>query len=80
MVAEDTSSHGRVDMTVRFNRHVYLLEFKVVESAPERTAMAQLVERRYADKYRARGEPIFLIGVEFSREARNLVSFEVKRA
>lgn len=43
-------------------------------------AMAQLVERRYADKYRALGEPIFLIGVEFSREARNLVSFEGKRA
>ena len=80
VVAEDASSHGQVDMTVRFNRHVYLLEFKVVESAPEGAAMAQLEERRYADKYRALGEPIFLIGVEFSREARNLVSFEVKRA
>ena len=80
VAVEDASSHGRVDMTVRFNRHVYLLEFKVVESAPEGTAMAQLGERRYADKYRARGEPIFLIGVEFSREARNLVSFEVQRA
>ena len=80
VVAEDVSSHGQVDMTVRFNRHVYLLEFKVVESAPEGAAMAQLEERRYADKYRALGEPIFLIGVEFSREARNLVSFEVKRA
>ena len=35
------------------------------------------VYRRYADKYRARGEPIHLIGVEFSRDTRNLTAFEV---
>ena len=32
----------------------------------------------YADKYRARGEPIHLIGVEFSREQRSVVGFEVE--
>ena len=80
VVAEDTSSHGRVDMAVRFNRHVYLLEFKMVESAPEGAAMAQLVDRRYADKYRDRGEPIHLIAIEFSRETRNLAAFEVVSA
>jgi hypothetical protein len=31
----------------------------------------------YADKYRSYGLPIHLIGVEFSREARNVVGFEV---
>ena len=30
--------------------------------------MAQLQERRYADKYRALGQPIYLIGVEFSKD------------
>ena len=34
--------------------------------------------RGYADKYRARGEPIHLIGVEFSREQRSVVAFEVE--
>ena len=80
VVTEDASSHGRVDMAVRFNRHVYLLEFKVVESASEGAAMAQLVDRRYADKYRDGGEPIHLIAVEFSRETRNLAAFEVASA
>ena len=61
VAVEDASSHGQV-MAVRFNGHVYLLEFKVVESAPDWAAMAQLKDRRYADKYRARGEPIDLIG------------------
>jgi hypothetical protein len=33
---------------------------------------------RYADKYRARGEPIHLVGVEFSKDSRNIVGFEVE--
>ena len=32
----------------------------------------------YADKYRSRGEPIHLIGVEFSRASRNIVGFKVE--
>ena len=80
IVVEDSSSHGRLDMAVRFNGNVYLFEFKVVELASEGTAMAQLKQKRYADKYRGRGEPIHLIAVEFSRETRNLVGFETALA
>jgi hypothetical protein len=76
---EDTTHRGRIDMTVLFNGHVYLFEFKVVELVPEGKALQQLIERGYADKYRARGEAIHLIGVEFSREQRSVVGFEVSR-
>ena len=37
------------------------------------------VSKFFAEKYRARGEPIHLVGVEFSRESRNVVGFEVER-
>ncbi len=77
IVVEESSSHGRLDMAVRTGGHVYLFEFKVVEMAPPGSALAQLRERGYADKYRGRGEPIHLIGVEFSRETRNVTAFEV---
>ena len=77
---EDSTSHGRLDMVVLFNGHVYLFEFKVVEMASAGVEMAQLQERRYADKYRALGQPIYLIGVEFSKEGRNLAAFDVERA
>ena len=75
---EDSTSHGRLDMAVLFNANVYLFEFKVVELEPEGAAMAQLKERRYADKYRHLGQPIHLIAVEFSKDARNLAAFEVE--
>ena len=77
VAVEESSSHGRLDMAVRTGGHVYLFEFKVVEMAPPGSALAQLRERRYADKYRDRGEPIHLIGVEFSRETRNVTAFEL---
>ena len=79
ITVEDSSSHGRLDMAVRFNDAVYLFEFKVIEMVPEGAAMAQLQEKRYADKYRALGLPIHLVAVEFSRDARNLTAFEVQR-
>ena len=78
ITVEDSSSHGRLDMAVRFNGNVYLFEFKVVELAPAGAAMAQLKEKRYADKYRASGEPIHLVAVEFSKDTRNVTAFEVE--
>ena len=74
---EESSSHGRLDMAVRAGGQVYLFEFKVVELTPPGSALAQLQERDYAAKYRGGGEPIHLIGVEFSRDTRNVTAFEV---
>ena len=80
IAVEESSSHGRLDMAVRTGGHVYLFEFKVAELAAAGSALAQLRERGYADKYRGRGEPIHLIGVELSRQTRNVTAFELADA
>ncbi len=77
---EDSTSRGRLDMAVLHDGHVYVFEYKTVEKAPEGKATAQIKEKGYADKYRHLGRPIHLIGVEFSREDRNVAAFEVERA
>ena len=84
IAVEESSSHGRLDMAVRAGGHVYLFEFKVVEMASPGSALAQLQERDYAAKYRGGGptapagrQRLHLIGVEFSRETRNVTAFEV---
>ena len=76
VAVEDSTSMGRLDMALRFGGRVYLFEFKVVEQAGEGAAMAQLRDRGYADKYRAPGVPVHLVGVEFSSASRNVVAFE----
>ncbi len=73
---EDASNHGRIDMTLILPERIYLFEFKVVELLPEGRALQQILDKGYADKYRQLGLPISLVGVEFSREARNVVGFE----
>ncbi|TXT36840.1 MAG: hypothetical protein FD135_3994 [Comamonadaceae bacterium] len=75
---EDSTSHGRIDMAVLFNGQIYLFEFKVVELTPAGQALQQIKDMGYADKYRARGEPIHLIGVAFSKASRNIVEFDVE--
>ncbi len=76
VTVEESTNKGRPDMPVRFENQVYVFEFKVAEQAGEGAAMAQLVERGYAEKYRALGVRVHLVGVEFSSESRNVVAFE----
>ena len=76
IILEDTTNHGRIDMTVKFNEQIYMFEFKVVEFVPEGKALQQLIDRNYAAKYQALNQPIHLIGVEFSKESRSVVGFE----
>ena len=74
---EDATNKGRIDAALRLGPRVYLFEFKVVEQAPEGQALQQIQERGYAEKYREPGVSVTLVGIEFSREARNVVGFEV---
>ncbi len=78
LTVEDSSNQGRLDMALKFDGHVYLFEFKVVELIPDGRALQQIKDRNYAAKYHALGQPIHLIGVEFSKESRAVVGFEVE--
>ena len=79
IIVEDCTNHGRLDMTLKFNDQVYLFEFKVVELAPKGRALQQIKDKKYADKYRGLNQPIYLVGVEFSKKDRNIVEFEVEQ-
>ena len=81
LTAERSTSRGRVDLAVRTGSRVYLFEFKVIAGAePTGEALHQLRERGYADGYRAEGVPVHLVGVEFSRETRNVVAVTAETA
>ena len=86
VTAEDSTSTGRADMTIRVeggrgrDARVHVFELKVVERSGPGAALAQLREKGYADKYRDGTGTVWLIGVEFSEETRNVATFEVERA
>ena len=78
ITVEDSSLRGRADMLVRFNDQHYLFEFKVVESTAKDAALGQLKSKGYANKYRHLGQPIHLIGVEFSKQSKTITQFSTE--
>jgi hypothetical protein len=75
-ITEDAASTGRIDLTVIHRGKVYVMEFKVVEGEAEGRALQQIKERRYFEKYLGKYPEIYLMGIEFSKESRNIVGFE----
>ena len=72
LVAEDTTSTGRIDLTIRLGDVVYILEFKVDGSGD---ALGQIKARNYQQKYQTIGKKIILIGIDFDSTSRNLSGF-----
>ena len=75
---EDAGSRGRLDLAVVSGRSACLFEFKVAERSERGAALAQLKERRYADKHRAPDRAVYLIGVEVSAATRGIAAFDVE--
>ncbi|NPA39595.1 MAG: hypothetical protein GXO57_04035, partial [Thermodesulfobacteria bacterium] len=77
---ENATSAGRLDMAVIFENRCYIFEFKVVEiDKTQRKALSQLKEKRYHEKYLSQCKEVYLIGIEFSKEKRNIINFEWER-
>ncbi|WP_338846892.1 AAA family ATPase [Massilia sp. W12] len=76
---EDATSVGRIDMSVILPQCVCIFEFKVVAETADGSALAQIEARNYAQKYKALGRPVFLIGIEFSSAHRNIAGFDWKQ-
>ncbi len=65
--AESYTNDGRIDMVVEAGNWVYLLEFKLDQSAEK--AMKQIHEKNYAQKFKYRGKRIMLVGVNFDSQS-----------
>ncbi len=80
VTAEDATSHGRIDLTVRLPERIFILEFKVVDrDTGHNSALEQIRKKAYHDKYRCQVAEIYLIGVEFNRQDRNIIRFDYER-
>ncbi len=74
---EQASSRGNLDLAVLTRQRIVLFEFKTVPgSRGSGRALRQLKAKGYADQHLGSGKPVHLVGVEFSRETRNLARVE----
>jgi Holliday junction resolvase-like predicted endonuclease len=64
---------GRIDLVVRFQKRIYLIEFKVLEQCGPGKALEQIKKKGYANQFA--GQEVYLVGVEFSSKERNITQF-----
>ena len=82
---EAQTNIGRIDLTFEYDGTIYIFEYKVLESAEDRnklhSAIKQIKDNKYFEKYKSRAKTIYLIGMEFGKKEKNLINldFEVMR-
>ncbi len=68
--AEYHTSKGRIDMVVKTNKYIYVMEFKLDGTAEE--ALQQIDDKQYALPFAADSRELYKIGVNFSKETRGI--------
>ena len=72
LIGEDVTNRGRIDLTIKINEFIYVIEFKVGGE----DALAQIKEKDYAQKYLSDAKTIYLVGINFDESVKNISSFE----
>ena len=64
------TSRGRVDLVLKTNDYIYVMEFKLEGTAQE--ALKQINEKQYALPFASDPRELFKIGINFSNRLRNI--------
>jgi hypothetical protein len=75
--AEVNQAVGRLDAVLAYENRIYIIEFKLDESAE--AAMAQIHEKNYASAYQNQGKEIYLIGINFSSTLKKVEEWKMEK-
>jgi len=65
---EMLTSQGRIDLVLELVEQIYIVELKCNQTAAK--AIAQILERKYYERFRSDSRPIFLVGINFNTDQR----------
>ena len=68
--AEYHTASGRIDMVVKTDKYIYVMEFKLDGTAEE--ALQQINDKQYALPFASDPRKLFKVGVNFSKETRGI--------
>jgi hypothetical protein len=68
--SEVHTSDGRMDAVVQTDTHIYILEFKLDESA--QAALGQINDKKYADKFALENKILVKIGINFNSKKKSV--------
>lgn len=74
---EHATSDGRLDLLMKTKDFIYILEFKINESADD--ALKQIENKQYAKPFEADGRTIYKIGINFSTKTRRIDEWKINK-
>jgi hypothetical protein len=74
--SEVNTSNGRMDAVVQTDSQVYIFEFKIKKTAE--IAFQQILDKKYADKYRMLNKTIVGIGINFDIENKCIDDWKIE--
>jgi hypothetical protein len=74
--SEVHTSDGRMDAVVKTDSHIYIIEFKIDQSAA--TAITQIKNKAYAEKYNTENKQIVAVGINFDTQKRCVGDWEIE--
>ena len=74
IIGEDVTNKGRIDLTLFVENTIYIIEFKMQNNTTN--ALKQIKEKKYYEKYLTKNKQIYLIGIEFDENLKNISVFE----
>ncbi len=74
--AEEPTNNGRIDAVIETPNHIFIIEFKLNDTAKE--ALKQLQSKEYYKKYLLAGKTIILAGVSFDKKQRTISHWCIK--
>jgi len=77
LIAEDVTNHGRIDLSIKIENTIYIIEFKMSYNSED--ALEQIKNRNYAQKYLSEGKNIYLVGIEFDEGIKNISGFRYEK-
>ncbi|MEA3513118.1 MAG: ATP-binding protein [Campylobacterota bacterium] len=85
IIGEDVTNKGRIDLTLKLTNFIYIVEFKVekktsdkksaVEFSNINSSLQQIKDKQYQNKYMSEDKDIFLVGINFDKNERNISKF-----
>ncbi|OGT46044.1 MAG: hypothetical protein A3E82_07960 [Gammaproteobacteria bacterium RIFCSPHIGHO2_12_FULL_38_11] len=79
VIAEDNTNTGQMDLAIILPDKILILEFKLKKNGDAASALQQIKNKKYPEKYLSHKKPIYLLGISFDNEARNIGDFLSER-
>jgi hypothetical protein len=74
--SEVNTVRGRLDAVVKTDTHIYIFEFKIRKTAQD--AFQQILDKKYADKYRMFNKTIVGIGINFDADNKCIDEWKIE--